>query len=273
MAKLTGAASRLLSFCTDSFLEMNESDRQIALFYELHDGLPQQGPGSEASTLRALSLVPALPAAPVIVDFGCGPGPATLVLAQATDGRITAIDNYQPFLDALDQAAAARDLSQRIITLNADMAAAPIAPASVDLIWAEGAIYQIGFEEGLRRWWSFLRPDGAVAVTEATWLDADPPEPIRLFWQREYPAMTDIAGNVEKICTAGYTPIDHFVLPASDWENYYAPLEQRIQAFARQYPNDPDARAVIESGQAEIDLWRQYGDSYGYVFYIAQVSA
>ena len=33
------------------------SDRVTTLFFELFDGLPRQGPGEAASTLRALALV------------------------------------------------------------------------------------------------------------------------------------------------------------------------------------------------------------------------
>ena len=37
---------------------MTEQDRMTSLFFELFTGLPRQGPGDDASTLKALALVP-----------------------------------------------------------------------------------------------------------------------------------------------------------------------------------------------------------------------
>ena len=45
--------------------------------------LPQQGPGSDASTLRALRMLGELPDAPRVLDLGCGPGRQTLALARS----------------------------------------------------------------------------------------------------------------------------------------------------------------------------------------------
>lgn len=39
----------------------------------------------------------------------------------------------------------------------------------LDLIWSEGAIYNIGFEKGMNYWNNFLKKGGYVAVTEASW--------------------------------------------------------------------------------------------------------
>jgi hypothetical protein len=37
----------------------------------------------------------------------------------------------------------------------------------LDLIWSEGAIYNIGFERGLREWRKYLKAEGYIAVSEA----------------------------------------------------------------------------------------------------------
>lgn len=36
---------------------------------------------------------------------------------------------------------------------------------SLDVIWAEGSIYIIGFERGLREWGRFLKDGGYLGVT------------------------------------------------------------------------------------------------------------
>ena len=48
------------------------------------------------------------------------------------------------------------------------------------------------------------------------------------------------------------------------------PIEHRLAALRRQYRNDAQALAVLDEEQQEIDLFRNYGDYYGYVFYIMQ---
>ena len=78
---------------------MNEAD----FFYEIYRHLPQGGPGSDESTRRALKLLPNLPERPIIIDFGCGPGRSSVLLAAATMGQVIAIDNYFPFLEALTE--------------------------------------------------------------------------------------------------------------------------------------------------------------------------
>ena len=47
----------------------------------LFKGMTRKGPGSEASTLRALGLCP-LPEHPAVADLGCGSGASALVLAR-----------------------------------------------------------------------------------------------------------------------------------------------------------------------------------------------
>ena len=44
-----------------------------AALWEVRSGFPREGPGDEASLRRGLAMM-ALPAAPDILDVGCGPG-------------------------------------------------------------------------------------------------------------------------------------------------------------------------------------------------------
>ena len=160
-------------------------------FFELHSGLPREGPGDDAVTRRAVGLLPELPPDPVVVDAGCGPGGQTLVLAGALGVKVTAIDIHQPFLDALSRRAEGAGLDHLIEPRWGDMSALPFDPATVHLIWCEGAIYQIGFGEGLELWRTLLAEGGIVAASEAVWTVDDPPAEVREWWEREYPAITD----------------------------------------------------------------------------------
>ncbi|MDE0356016.1 MAG: class I SAM-dependent methyltransferase, partial [Deltaproteobacteria bacterium] len=146
-----------------------------ALFFELFSGLPQQGPGDAASTLRALSLVPDIGPETRILDIGCGTGRQTRVLAQNSPARIVAIDNHPPFVDELNREARRLGLAGRVEARVVDMRHLDFAEASFDLIWCESAIYITGVEASLRDWHRLLVRGGHVAFTEVCWTKPDPP--------------------------------------------------------------------------------------------------
>jgi SAM-dependent methyltransferase len=89
-------------------------DRTTALFFELFSGLPRQGPGDAASTLRALALVPGVGPRTRVLDVGCGTGLHTRVLAQGSPARIVAVDNHAPFVEELNRHAQALGLADRL---------------------------------------------------------------------------------------------------------------------------------------------------------------
>ena len=60
----------------------------IELLVELHEGLPRLGPGNTESTLRALALCEHLPAAPDILDVGCGTGPRHWIFRPRQSGSL-----------------------------------------------------------------------------------------------------------------------------------------------------------------------------------------
>jgi SAM-dependent methyltransferase len=209
-----------------------------------------------------------------MLDVGCGPGMQSLELALLTQGSIIAVDTHQPYLDELDRRALTSGLSSRIETRNRSMFELDFPDATFDAIWSEGAIYFMGFENGLRSWRRLLKPRGYIAVSEATWLRPDPPEAARAFWDAAYPAMTDIETNLALLRAAGYEDVGHFALPASDWwTDYYTPIEARIVHLREKYRNVPDALRVIDEEQKEIDLFREFSDWYGYVFYVMRASS
>jgi hypothetical protein len=79
--------------------------------------------------------------------------------------------------------------------------------------------------------------------------------------------MAGIRENVARARAAGFDPIDHFTLPPEAWwDEYYTPLEQRMACLAP--TADSELVAVIDETRREIALFRSYGDSYGYVFYL-----
>ena len=161
-------------------------------------------------------------------------------------------------------------LSDKVTGLVGSMGDPLFEPRSLDLIWAEGSIYNVGFEAGLRKWHEFLKPGGFVAVTETTLLLNEKPDDGG-YIDTYFPEIDSIAGKVETMQCAGYQPTAHFILPPECWtENYYAPLAARVDTFSRQYGHYPAARELVESMKKEQPHYRQYGQYYGYVFYIGR---
>jgi cyclopropane fatty-acyl-phospholipid synthase-like methyltransferase len=240
----------------------------MSIFFEIHQDNPREGPGDNASTRRAYEMLQDLPPEPQILDIGCGPGMQTLELARISGGRITAVDNYWPFLDRLKQNAKEAGLEDRIRIINQSMFSLELTE-KFDVVWSEGAIYIMGFRKGLREWKEYLKPQGYIAVSELTWLKPNPPLIVRQFWGRNYPAMTTIDDNLKTIQESGYNEIGHFVLPESAWwANYYDPVLSRVSMLRARYAGNPEFLQELDAEQAEISLYRKYHDFYGYVFYV-----
>ncbi len=258
-----------------------DQQAQMELFFEIFDpSLPRLGPGDDASTRKALDMLVSemsrgdnSPRAAKlrILDLGCGNGAQTIQLAKHTAGTVLAVDNHQPFLDELKRRADTEGVLDRIQIRLGDMADLGLIEGSYDMIWSEGALYIIGFRDGLKAYRSVLAEKGCFAVTELSWLRSDPPEECRQYFAAEYPAMADIESNLAAIKACGYKILGHFTLPESAWwDPYYLPLENRLRSFREKYATDPEKLEVIESVQIEIDHYRKYSSCYGYVFYLMQ---
>jgi len=239
------------------------------VFFEIHSGLPREAPGDDASTARALALASGLPPSPDILDVGCGPGAQTLVLARATGGLVTAVDNHAPFLDDLRRRAGLAGLTDRVHPVRASMSDLPFQGAAFDLIWSEGAIYIMGFDNGLQSWRRLLRPDGWLGVSEVAWLREDPPEELVDFWKAGYPGIRTVGENLAAIRDGGYETAGHFVLPSSSWwDSYYVPVMDKVARLKEKYCGDSEAEGILDQETVEIVLYKKYSDYYGYVFFV-----
>lgn len=241
------------------------------IFFEVHNGLPREGPGNFESTKRAFEAIKDLPNKPEILDLGCGPGKQTLDLTKLSDAIITAVDNHKPFLETLEKRIQQEKLRHRIKPELGDMFDLRYDENSFYVIWSEGAIYIMGFDNGLKNWKQFLKKKGYLAVSEISWLQENPPEELRKFWQEGYPEMQSIEGNLEIIKRNGYKIVEHFVIPESAWwDEYYHYVQKRVDTLKEKYKDNPKALSILAMEEEEMDLYRKYSDFYGYVFYILQ---
>ncbi|MEO1038637.1 MAG: methyltransferase domain-containing protein [Pseudomonadota bacterium] len=247
---------------------------EFQLLVDLHRDNDRQGPGGDEQTRRAIELSGLASRRGLkIADIGCGTGASTLVLARSLDAHITAVDFLPEFLERLDAAARETGLSDRITTLAQSMDALDFADDELDAIWAEGAIYSIGFEAGVRAWRRFLKPGGVLAVSEITWLTANPPAELREHWQGEYAEIAPASDKIACLEREGFTPVGYFPLPEHCWlDNYYRPLQARFAAFLEAHGHSPGAQAIVEDEKAEIALYERFSAFISYGFYIARKS-
>jgi SAM-dependent methyltransferase len=247
----------------------------LELITDLYQGLARLGPGSDASTRQALAFAEAAglsPTAPLqIADLGCGTGAATWVLAQALPGTITAIDQLPAFLAALDARRPGSGLLASVETRAANFSHLPFPRESLDLIWSEGAIYNLGFSAGLAAWRRFLKPGGFLAVSELTWLTAQRAAPLEAFWNEAYPEVATASAKLAILEQQGFRPVGYFSLPSACWlEGFYAPLEASLPAFLTRQGGSAEAEALAQEVREEAAVYRRYGDQVGYGFYVAQ---
>jgi hypothetical protein len=63
--------------------------------------------------------------------------------------------------------------------------------------------------------------------------------------------------------------VDHFAIPTSAWwDDYYRPLEPHIATFRAHHREEPDAQALADQVQREIDIWHKYSTFYHYEFFV-----
>jgi SAM-dependent methyltransferase len=244
----------------------------VALLVDLHrDGL-RQGPGGDAQTRLALALSRLEGRCGLrIADVGCGTGASTKILARELDGEIIAVDLLAPFLEALRESTRQADGLEHIETLEASMEALPFEEASLDAIWSEGAIYNMGFARGVREWARFIRPGGILAVSELTWLTAKRPRELQEHWSAAYPEVDTASAKLAVLEENGFSPLGYFPLPEQCWlDNYYRPLEGRFEAFLARHGHSPEAQAIVAEERREIALYETYSAHISYGFYIAR---
>ena len=245
------------------------------LLIDLHKHASRQGPGGDAETTKALDLSMVDRAMPLnIADIGCGTGASTLSLARQLDAKITAVDFLNEFLDVLESRTQDAGLSDKISTLSCSMDNLPFEDEEFDVIWSEGAIYNIGFKNGITAWRRHLKPGGLLVVSEITWTTGSRPLELQKHWDSEYPEVDVASSKISALEKSGYSPMGYFVLPEHCWlDNYYRPMQSRFDDFLRRNGNSQEARAIVEAETKEIELYEKYKDYYSYGVYIARKQA
>ncbi len=237
----------------------------------LFRGMEKLGPGGNVHTLNVLRLLPKRQF-DAIVDVGCGAGRQTIVLAKALGTLVHAVDSYEPFLNDLTHRSKEAGIEHLVQAHCMDMKDIPDVFQHIDLLWSEGAAYNIGFSTALTTWAPAINPDGFAVVSELSWLHEQIPDAVREFFVSSYPDMQSVHHNVAVAENAEYKVLNTYTLPKEAWvEGYYDVLEPRAKALV----NHPDSSVrdfAVETVKG-IEVFECSESSYGYVFYVLQRAA
>ena len=241
------------------------------LLYDIHAGLERQGIGSPEMTIKALSFLDDLNKISKVIDFACGTGGQTMVLAQKITGNIIGVDIYPNFIDIFNDNVKKLNLQERVNGIVGSMENISLPKEEFDLVWSEGAIDSIGFEKGITYWNCFLKKNGYIAVTCPSWLTDERQAEVEKFWGDAGSKLDTVGDNISIMQKAGYGFIAAFTLPEKCWtDNYFIPREKAEKALLEKHTGNKVLEDYIESSKYEVDLYSKYQQYYGYVFYIGK---
>jgi ubiquinone/menaquinone biosynthesis C-methylase UbiE len=185
---------------------------------------------------------------PRILDIGCGSGVSTLELARLSRGKVIGIDIDQPALDKFTRRIEEAGFTEQIQVINCSMFTMDFPNESFDILWAEGSIYAIGFEKGLREWRQLLKPGGSMVVHDE---------------------QGNVREKLEQISNCGYELLGYFTLSKETWwTEYFAPLEKLVNETRTKYPYDQSALEEIQQAQVELDMYKKYPERNSSVYFV-----
>src|SRR5690606_4483811 len=130
-------------------------------FLEAYKRMPRQGPGAEHYTKEAFEKTGLHQSEkPVkILELGAGTGSATIALAKNYNCTILATYLFDFFLSTLEKEVKNQNL-KNVKTKVMDMKSKVEFEEEFDVIWGEGCLYIMGFENAFNHWKSCLKKNG-----------------------------------------------------------------------------------------------------------------
>lgn len=195
-----------------------------------------------------------------------------MALVTALDTLIHAVDKYEPFLGDLKQRAKKSGIEHLVQTHCMDMRDIPNVFQHIDMLWSEGAAYNIGFSNALTTWAPAINVDGFAVVSELSWLREQVSPAVSAFFRSGYPDMQSVHRKVAAAKNAGYNVLSTYTLPKEAWtEGYFEIIEPRAKSLLN-HPNSSVRDFAVETVK-EIEVFESPEFSYGHVFYVLQRTA
>jgi len=246
---------------------MEGQEKYIEALITLHSGLERQGPGDPDFTDFIIRQLPELPPNPGTADIGCGAGAGALMLAGKYHSRVKAVDFSKEFLDQMMLRARLEGLEDLIEPIECDMGKLDWEPGTIDLLWSEGAAYNISFEGALKTWRPLMAANGIAVISEMNYFSNDVPETVVQYMKNAYPGIKTESENSDLINSSGFEVLAVHRLPSNAWwDNYYDPLRENIMALKD--TGDDVMQAVINETEEEMKFFKAHQEDYGYTYYL-----
>lgn len=199
-------------------------------------------------TKLAFQMLPEI-RSPHILDVGCGSGIPTILLAKLSDGEVVGIDIDQRLLDRLEKRVEELGLSNRVFIKKCSLWDIDFQDETFDVIWAEGSINIIGFENGLKEWRRLLKHGGFLVVHDG---------------------VKFVSNKLKKIPDMGYELVNRLVLPDDAWWiDYFEPLEALIKEWCKK-AKCTESLNILERYQNEVNTFKRNPKEHISAFYIFQ---
>ena len=184
-------------------------------------------------TIKAYKILPKI-MDPCILDVGCGSGIPTIELAKLSKGHVTGLDIDLESLNILKRKIKDYGLENQISVIKESINTMDFPKESFDIIWSEGTVFVIGFENSIKKWRLYLKPKGFMVIHDE---------------------IKDKSKKIKLIEKYSYKIISKFDIPFKIWwEEYFAHLEQLVKGYRKKYPNDFELRKEFEKDQNDIDM-------------------
>lgn len=171
-----------------------------------------------------------------ILDIGCGSGLPTIQLAHWSKGTVVGLDIDPAALGVLTTRAAEEGLEDRVEVRLCSLFDIDLSDERFDIVWAEGALMEIGFVRALREWRRLLRPGGYLVVHDNA---------------------RDLDRKLGSVTAHRYELVGYFLLPEDAWwVDYYGPLHEEVREKRETHADDPRMQAALDTVQAEIDQYK-----------------
>jgi SAM-dependent methyltransferase len=229
-----------------------------------HTHHPIAAPVSGVNVNRLLRRADQRPAARIL-DLGCGEAAWALqALANCPDGHADGVDISRYALERAAAAAAERGLAGRL-TLHERDARQYVADGDCDLVMCVGSTHAFGgFDATVRLAGRHVNADGILLVGEGFWQVPPAPE-VLVALDAATGDFTDLAGLVDAVERAGWTPVYAHISDAAEWDSYEWSWVGSLTEWALDNPGHPDAAEARALAREHREQWlRGYRNVLGF---------
>jgi SAM-dependent methyltransferase len=196
------------------------------------------------------------------LDLGCGSAEWLLRALIAHPGlRAEGVDIAEPALAHAAAQASRLGVAERLVLHQAD-ATRFTAEHRFDLVLCAGSTHAFGgLLPTLEAARAHLAPGGQVLIGDGIWDRPPSAEAIEMLG-----TFDDLAGTVDRVVAAGWTPVTGHVSTRRELDDYEWAWTGSLASWALDHPEHPDHDQVLEVAARHRSEWlRGYRDSFGFV--------